>query len=166
MTKTKIGVIGAGRIGKIHIENLCYRVPDAQVVAISEAEAAVPATKEWAKQFGITNLVSDPAVLINDPNIDAILICSPTNTHADLIIQAAVAGKDIFCEKPIANDLEKTREALGAVERAGVKLQLGFNRRFDPNFKRVRELVKASKLGEAHVIKITSRIQVHLQRSM
>lgn len=157
MRKTKIGVIGAGRIGKIHIENLCYRVPDAQVVAISEAEAAVPATKEWAKQFGITNVVSDPATLINDPDIDAILICSPTNTHADLIIQAAAAGKDIFCEKPIANDLEKTRDALGAVERAGVKLQLGFNRRFDPNFKKVKELVQASKLGEAHIIKITSR---------
>lgn len=71
---------------------------------------AVPAIKEWAKQYGITNVVSNPSILINDPNIDAILICSPTNTHADLIIEAAA-------------------------EKAGVKLQLGFNRRFNPNFK-------------------------------
>lgn len=155
--KIRVGVIGAGRIGKIHIENLCHQVPGVEVAGISEAEVAVPATKEWAKQYGITNVVSDPAVLINDPTINAILICSPTNTHADLIIQSAAAGKDIFCEKPIANDLVKTQEALDAVEKAGVKLQLGFNRRFDPNFKKVRELVETAALGEAHIIKITSR---------
>jgi myo-inositol 2-dehydrogenase/D-chiro-inositol 1-dehydrogenase len=157
MKKIRVGVIGAGRIGKIHIENLCYRIPGVEVVGVSEAEAALPATKEWAAQFGITNVVSDPAVLIEDPNIDAIVICSPTNTHADLIIQSAAAGKAIFCEKPIANDLERTREALEAVQKAGVKLQVGFNRRFDPNFKRVRELVSSNELGETHIIKITSR---------
>ena len=78
MKKIRVGVIGAGRIGKIHIENLCYRIPGVEVVGVSEAEAALPATKEWAAQFGITNVVSDPAVLIEDPNIDAIVICSPT----------------------------------------------------------------------------------------
>ena len=155
--KIRFGVIGAGRIGKIHVENLCYSVPDAEVVGISEVEAALPATKEWAKKFGITNIVSDPMVLISDPNIDAIAICSPTETHADLIIACAQAGKDIFCEKPIANDVKKTKEALEAVEEAGVKLQLGFNRRFDPNFKRIRELVQTQEVGEPHIIKITSR---------
>jgi myo-inositol 2-dehydrogenase/D-chiro-inositol 1-dehydrogenase len=96
-------------------------------------------------------------VLISDPNIDAIAICSPTDTHADLIIACAEAGKAIFCEKPIANDVEKTREALEAVEKAGVKLQVGFNRRFDPNFRRIRELVQTQAIGEPHIIKITSR---------
>ncbi len=155
--KVRFGVIGAGRIGKIHVENLCYNVPGAEVVVISEVEAAVPATKEWAKQFGITNIVSDPQILISDPQVDAVLICSPTDTHADLIMACAKAGKDIFCEKPIANDIGKTREALDAVERAGVKLQVGFNRRFDPNFKRVRQLVQTQEVGEPHIIKITSR---------
>ncbi len=155
--KVRFGVIGAGRIGKIHVENLCYNVPGAEVVVISEVEAAVPATKEWAKQFGITNIVSDPQIVISDPQVDAVLICSPTDTHADLIMACAKAGKDIFCEKPIANDIGKTREALDAVERAGVKLQVGFNRRFDPNFKRVRQLVQTQEVGEPHIIKITSR---------
>ena len=155
--KVRFGVIGAGRIGKIHVENLCYNVPGAEVVIISEIEAAVPATKEWAKQFGITNIVSDPQTVISDPQVDAVLICSPTDTHADLIVACAKAGKDIFCEKPIANDLVKTKEALDAVEKAGVKLQLGFNRRFDPNFKRVRQLVLTQEVGEPHIIKITSR---------
>ena len=157
MEKARVGVIGAGRIGKIHIHNLCYRIPGVEVVGIAEAEAAVPATQEWAKQFGITNVVSDPAALIEDPTIDAIIICSPTDTHADLIIQSAAAGKAIFCEKPIANDLEKTKQALAAVRKAGVKLQLGFNRRFDPNFRRLRELVEQSEVGDIHLIRITSR---------
>ncbi|MCK9524923.1 MAG: inositol 2-dehydrogenase, partial [Limnochordia bacterium] len=98
-----------------------------------------------------------PQIVISDPQVDAVLICSPTDTHADLIMACAKAGKDIFCEKPIANDIGKTREALDAVERAGVKLQVGFNRRFDPNFKRVRQLVQTQEVGEPHIIKITSR---------
>jgi len=151
----KVGVIGAGRIGKIHIENLCYRVPNVQVAAI--ADVAVDETCKWAKQFGIANVVADPMAVISDRSIDAVLICSPTDTHADLIIAAARAGKDIFCEKPIANDLGKTTAALAAVKETGVKLQVGFNRRFDPNFKRIKELIQGGELGDLHIVKITSR---------
>ena len=153
--KLKVGVIGAGRIGRIHVENLCYNVPDAQVVRI--ADVAVEETRDWAARYGITDITSDPHQIISDPAIDAVLICSPTDTHAELIRAAAKAGKDIFCEKPIANDLAKTREALAVVKESGVKLQLGFNRRFDKNFKRVRQLVHEGKLGEVHIVKITSR---------
>ncbi len=153
--KLRVGVLGAGRIGKIHVENLCHSVPNVEVVSI--ADVAVEATREWAKQFNITNITADPYEVINNPDIDAILICSPTDTHADYIIASAKAGKDIFCEKPIANDLEKTKEALKAVEEAGVKLQLGFNRRFDRNFSRIRELVQNGDLGDVHIVKITSR---------
>ena len=109
--KIRFGVIGAGRIGRIHVENLCYNVPDAEVAGISEVEASLPATKEWAKKFGIANIVSDPMVLISIP----ILMPLPSVPHrhtCDLIIACAEAGKAIFCEKPIANDVEKTREAL------------------------------------------------------
>lgn len=151
----KVGVIGAGRIGKIHIENLCYRVPNVEVTAI--ADIALEETRAWAKQFGITNVVADPMQIIANDSIDAVLICSPTDLHAEQTIAAAKAGKDIFCEKPIANDIQKTKAALRAVEEAGVKLQLGFNRRFDPNFRRVRELVRGGDLGDLHLVKITSR---------
>ncbi len=137
------------------MENLCHNVPNVEVVSV--ADVAVEATKEWAKQFNITNITADPYEVINNPEIDAILICSPTDTHADYIIASAKAGKDIFCEKPISNDLAKTKEALKAVEEAGVKLQLGFNRRFDRNFRRIRELVKTGELGDVHIVKITSR---------
>ncbi len=84
-------------------------------------------------------------------------ICSSTDTHAQIIEEAAEAGKQIFCEKPIALDLAKIDHALAAVERAGVKLQIGFNRRFDPNFKRVRDAVAAGEIGTPHVLRITSR---------
>ena len=151
----RVGVIGAGRIGKIHIENLCHRVPRVEVTAI--ADIAVGQTREWAKQFGIESVMADPMQVIADESIDAVLICSPTDLHAEQIIAAAKAGKDIFCEKPIANDIGKTRAALRAVEEAGVKLQLGFNRRFDPNFKKVRELVQGGDVGDLHIVKITSR---------
>ncbi|HHT73377.1 MAG TPA: inositol 2-dehydrogenase [Firmicutes bacterium] len=153
--KLRVGVLGAGRIGKIHVENLCHNVPNVEVVSV--ADVAVDATREWAKQFNITNVTADPHEVINNPEVDAVLICSPTDTHADYIIAAAKAGKDIFCEKPIANDLEKTKEALKAVEEAGVKLQLGFNRRFDRNFRRIRELIQTGQLGDVHIVKITSR---------
>jgi myo-inositol 2-dehydrogenase/D-chiro-inositol 1-dehydrogenase len=153
--KVRIGVVGAGRIGKIHIENLVHRVPDAVVVAV--ADVALEDTKKWAAQYGITNVVADPKELIGDPTIDAIVICSPTSTHAEYVMEAAKAGKQIFCEKPIAQKLDATRQALEAVEKAGVKLQLGFNRRFDRNFNRIRHLVDSGEIGELHIVNITSR---------
>jgi myo-inositol 2-dehydrogenase/D-chiro-inositol 1-dehydrogenase len=94
---------------------------------------------------------------MDNPDIDAVFICSSTDTHVSLIKQAAQAGKHIFCEKPISMDITQTEEALEAVRQAGVKLQVGFNRRFDHNFKRVREHVQGGTIGEPHIIKITSR---------
>ena len=85
------------------------------------------------------------------------LICSSTNTHAQITIEAANAGKNIFCEKPIDLDVNKIKEALDAVKNAGVKFQIGFNRRFDHNFKKVHDLVQAGKIGDPHIIKVTSR---------
>ncbi|NLK07489.1 MAG: inositol 2-dehydrogenase [Firmicutes bacterium] len=153
--KVRVGVIGVGRIGKIHIENLCYGVPNAEVAAV--ADINVNEAKRWAGKFGITNVANDPMAIITDENIDAVLICSPTDLHAQQIIAAADAGKHIFCEKPIANDIVKTKKALAAVRKAKVKLQLGFNRRFDPNFQKIHTLVREGALGEVHSIKITSR---------
>ena len=155
MNTLHFGVIGSGRIGKIHAENLARRIPGAMVAAI--ADPMLASAMETAAKLGIATVYEDYHAILNDPNIDAVAICSSTNTHAQIIIEAAQAGKQIFCEKPIAYDLAKIDAALEAVDKAGVKLQIGFNRRFDPNFRKVRELVAAGAIGEAQILRITSR---------
>jgi len=152
--KINIGVIGAGRIGRVHAENLAYRIPEANLVAVSDI--FVEAAESLAAELGVA-AYQDHRPILEDESIDAVLICSSTDTHAQLIEEVAEAGKQIFCEKPIALDLGKIDSALAAVERAGVKLQIGFNRRFDPNFRRVREIVAAGEIGEPHILRLTSR---------
>ncbi len=153
--KLNVGLIGAGRIGRLHAEHLVYRLPEANLVAVSDifAEAA----ERLAGELGVPAAYRDHRHILEDDSIDAVLICSSTDTHAPLIEAAAQAGKHIFCEKPIALDLEAIDRALAAVEQAGVKLQIGFNRRFDANFRRVREIVAAGEIGQPHILRITSR---------
>ncbi|MCZ8511078.1 inositol 2-dehydrogenase [Paenibacillus filicis] len=155
MKKIRIGIIGAGRIGKIHADNL-RRHPQAEIAAVSDLFAG-PELEAWAAARGIGTVTKDSMELITNPDIDAVFICSSTDTHVPLIIEAAKAGKHIFCEKPVSMELDRTEEALEAVRAAGVKLQVGFNRRFDHNFKRVREHVLGGTIGEPHIVKITSR---------
>ncbi|WP_169086571.1 inositol 2-dehydrogenase [Paenibacillus sp. PL91] len=155
MKKIKIGIIGAGRIGKIHADNL-RRHPQAEIVAISDLFAG-PELTEWALERGIPIVTKDSEELLANPDIDAVFICSSTDTHVPLIKRAAQQGKHIFCEKPVSMDIRQTEEALEEVRKAGVQLQVGFNRRFDHNFKRIREHVQAGAIGETHLIKITSR---------
>jgi len=128
--KIRIGMLGAGRIGKLHGENLAYAVPQAELVAIADPFLN-DSIIEWAKGLGVENCYKEADPIFADPTIDAIFICSSTDTHADYIIQAAKAKKHIFCEKPIHYDIARIQEALAAVEKAGVKLQVGFVRRFD-----------------------------------
>ena len=154
-TKVNVGIIGAGRIGKLHAEHLAYRIPDANIVAI--ADVFLEAAEKCAADLQIPSAVRDHREIMENPGIEAVIICSSTDTHAQLIEEAAAAGKHIFCEKPIDFDLARIDRALEAVDRAGVKLQVGFNRRFDPNFKRVREMVAAGKIGTPHILRITSR---------
>jgi myo-inositol 2-dehydrogenase/D-chiro-inositol 1-dehydrogenase len=151
-----IGVIGAGRIGKIHAENIAYFMHQAKLKAIADVNLT-PAIEAWAKGLGVTTVSKDPDVILNDPEIQAVIICSSTDTHSDFVIKAAKAGKHIFCEKPVDLTVAKVFAALEAVRKAGVKLQVGFNRRFDHNFRQVRELVKNGSIGEPHIIKVTSR---------
>src|SRR5512135_129651 len=153
--KLNVGVLGAGRIGRVHAENLAYRIPEARVVAI--ADVILEAAQKLGGDLGIQNVYADPRAILDDKAIDAVIICSSTDTHAQLMEDAAAAGKHIFCEKPIALDLAKIDHALDAVEKAGVKLMVGFNRRFDPSFQRVRELVSSGVLGDPHILRITSR---------
>lgn len=123
----------------------------------TSSDLYVDKIKDWAYGLGIKNVYADYMEILNVPEIDAVMICSSTDTHSQITIEAARAGKHIFCEKPIDYDLDRISQALDAVKNAGVKFQVGFNRRFDHNFRRVRELVKAGKIGEPHIIKITSR---------
>jgi myo-inositol 2-dehydrogenase/D-chiro-inositol 1-dehydrogenase len=151
----RFGIIGAGRIGKIHAQTICKVVSNASVIAI--ADPVESAAQETASKFGIPHCSAHFEDVLNNPDVDAVAICSSTNTHAEMITAAAEAGKHIFCEKPIAYDLSVIDSALAAVEKAGVKLQIGFNRRFDPNFRAVREGIAAGQIGAPHLLRITSR---------
>ncbi len=154
-TRVNVGIIGAGRIGRLHAEHLAYRIPDANIIAI--ADIRVEAAERCGADLQIPSAVQDHREIMENPDIEAVIICSSTDTHAQMIEEAAAAGKHIFCEKPIDFDLARIDRALEAVDKAGVKLQIGFNRRFDPNFKRVREMVTAGKIGTPHILRITSR---------
>ncbi|HXL04149.1 MAG: inositol 2-dehydrogenase [Firmicutes bacterium] len=155
MEEVGLGVIGAGRIGKIHARNLKYLIPGAKLVAISDIveEAAYQA----ARELDIPSVETDHGKLLERKDIRGIVICSSTDTHADIIEEAAEAGKHIFCEKPIALEIPRIEQALSVVEKAGVKLQVGFNRRFDPSFKKAKQLIESGEIGVPYVIRITSR---------
>jgi len=151
----QIGLIGAGRIGRVHAETIANRIPEANLLAV--ADVFLEAAQKCAADFQIPSVSEDYREILENSEIEAVLICSSTDTHAEFIVQAAEAGKHIFCEKPIDHDLKKIDHALDAVEKAGVKLQIGFNRRFDPSFKRVRDAVAAGEIGAPHLVHITSR---------
>src|SRR2546423_14217433 len=151
----KIGLIGAGRIGHMHAEHLTSRVRSAQLLMV--ADTFEETAKECAERYAIPYFVQDYHTILDHPDIQAVVICSSTDTHAQIIEEAAQAGKHIFCEKPIALDLPSIDRALDSVERSGVKLQIGFNRRFDANYRRVRQAVEQGEIGRPHLLHIVSR---------
>ncbi len=143
---------GAGRIGAIHAANLASH-PGARLRHIVDVHA--PAAAALAERHGAR--VSDTATALADPDIGAVIIASSTDTHADLIIAAAQAGKAIFCEKPIDLSLARVDECLAAVQAAGVPMLVGFNRRFDPNFAELHRRIVAGAIGQVEQVVITSR---------
>lgn len=149
-----LGLIGAGRIGRVHCRALAS-ISSARVVAV--ADFIVQAAESCASEFGIPSAMQDWRPMVNDPNIHAVVVCSPSDTHCEIIIAASKAGKHIFCEKPIDYDLTRIDEALAAVSASGVKLQLGFQRRFDTDFRRVRDAVQSGEIGEPYMLSIISR---------
>ncbi len=154
MNKLKVALAGLGRIGKIHLKNLCRNFPEIEVVAVMDV---FDESKAIADEYNIPVFVKDFDELLAVDGVEAVVICSPTDTHADYVIKAAKAGKQIFCEKPLDLSLGKVQEVLTVVEECGVKLMLGFNRRFDPEFKKIKQLVVNDAVGEPQIIKITSR---------
>ena len=153
--RMKVGLIGAGRIGQVHAENFAHRIPEAELVAVSDIY--LEAAEKCAAAYRIPRVYDDHRPILGDDSIEAVLICTSTDTHATLIVEAAAAGKQIFCEKPIALSLEEIDEALEAVEKHGVKLQIGFQRRFDPNFRRVHDMVASGEIGTPHIVHMISR---------
>ncbi len=154
MDKIKVAVAGLGRIGKIHLKNLCRNFPELEVVAVMDI---FDESKAIAEEFNVPVFTNDYDELLRTPGLDAVVICSPTDTHADYVVRAAEAGKQIFCEKPLDLSLERVKEVLEIINRYGVRLMLGFNRRFDPEFQRIRQLVLSDAIGDPQIIKITSR---------
>ena len=148
----KICQFGAGRIGKIHAANVALnpRAVLAHVVDVDEAAAGELAAKHGAR-------ASEPEAALGDGAVDAVLIASSTDTHAELVEAAARAGKAIFCEKPIDLDLRRVNEVLDVVEKAGVPFFVGFNRRFDPSFRALHEAVAGGRIGKVELVAITSR---------
>lgn len=150
-----MGIIGAGRIGRVHADALATRITSARVLAIADifAESA----RSAAEQYGIPDYTAHPSELISSSEIDAIVICTSTDTHPQFIIESAKAGKQVFCEKPISFDLAEIDAALQVVAAQGVKLQIGFNRRFDLNHVRLKQAIERGEIGEPHTMMIISR---------
>lgn len=151
-----VGIIGAGRIGKVHTKSICNLVKNAKIKTIADPFMNEE-TDQWAKEMGVENTTKDYKEILADPEIDAVLICSSTNTHSPISVEAIKAGKHVFCEKPIDHDIKKIQDVIDALKENNVKYQVGFNRRFDHNFEAVKDAVKAGKIGDPHIIKVTSR---------
>jgi myo-inositol 2-dehydrogenase/D-chiro-inositol 1-dehydrogenase len=154
MEKINIGIAGLGRIGKIHLKNLSRNFPEVNVLGVMDV---LEESEKIAREFNVPHFVNTFDELLAIEGLNAVAICSPTNTHAAYVEKAARAGMNIFCEKPLDLSLARLLEGLKVVEETGVRLMLGFNRRFDPEFKRIRELVTAGAVGDPQIVKITSR---------
>lgn len=153
----RIGIIGAGRIGKVHLESISYHVKNAVVTAVADPFMN-DETKAFIGGFGVEKIYEDYHKIIEDNDIDAVLVCSSTDTHASVSIEAINAGKHVFCEKPVDHSIAKIKEVADALaSHPGVKLQVGFNRRFDHNFAAIRKAYDDGRIGGAHILKITSR---------
>ena len=153
----KIGIIGAGRIGKVHLESISYHVKNATVTAMADPFMNEE-TEKLIRSYGVSKVTKDYKDILNDKDIDAVLVCSSTDTHAAISIEAINAGKHVFCEKPVDHSIEKIQAVADALkEHPEIKFQVGFNRRFDHNFAAIRKAYDDGKIGEAQILKITSR---------
>lgn len=152
----QVGIIGAGRIGRVHIQGILSGVPNAHIRGIA-APHITDEIKTLARSAGAEILTRDFRVLLRDSRIDAVLICSPTSTHADISVEALQAGKHVFCEKPVDLGLVKIQTVIDAAAVSGVKYQVGFNRRFDHNYQALHRAVSSGQVGQVQMVKICSR---------
>jgi len=153
MNRTTVGLIGAGRIGRLHAENLARRIPEADLRAVASPHL----DEVWAETLGIPVRSTEIDAVIDDPSIEAVVIATSSDLHVELIRRAAAAGKHIFCEKPVAFEPGPIEEILEITAAAGVLLQVGYNRRFDPSLLKASEAIRSGEIGDIHTLRVTSR---------
>jgi len=152
----QVGIVGAGRIGITHAKSIVNDMPEVEVKMVSDPYISEDASAEL-RNLGIDSITLDYHDILRDPEIECVIICSPTETHSEVSQEAARAKKHVFCEKPIDLDIGRIRQTLSVVEREGIKYQVGFNHRFDHNFKAVRDHIVRGNVGDVHILKVTSR---------
>lgn len=152
-TPCKLAILGAGRIGRLHAENIVRHLPQFQLIGIADPRL----DRNWAQSLGIRIQAEDPQTLIQSSEIDALIIASPSDQHLTQISQGSKAGKAIFCEKPLGLDEQEIQRVLAEVEDHKTLLQIGFNRRFDPQFALLQQKIRQGEIGQPHLVKITSR---------
>ena len=153
--RLQVGVIGLGRLGRIYARDLASRIPETRLVAV--ADVVETAVGEVADEFDVRGRYTDPGALINDKDVEAVVIVSPTSTHKDLSILSTRAKKPTFCEKPPALTLTQTLEMREAVKATGTFFQMGFMRRFDPGYAAGKARLGEGKIGKVVLFKSTSR---------
>ena len=150
----RLGLVGTGRIGQLHAETL-LKSQIGQLVAVTDLN--LDAARACAQRYGVPKVAHDVADLLHNHDIQGLLICSSTNTHANFCLASANAGKHIFCEKPIDADLSRIDAVIHEVDRTGVKMMVGFNRRFDANHRHIKQAIEQGKIGTPHLLHIISR---------
>ena len=148
-----VGIIGAGRIGRLHAENITTRLPQLQLIGIADPCL----DSSWAASLSIPVCTTSPETIITPPDIQAIIIASPSTLHIEQIIMASEQGKAVFCEKPLGLTESDILSVIDVIKRNNTLLQIGFNRRFDPDFAHLQHRVAANEIGVPHLLKITSR---------
>lgn len=154
MSPVRIGVLGCGRIGRMHAELIARQVASTELAAVYDVVEA--AASALAGELGVRHATTPDQILESD-DVDAVAICSSTHTHIDLLVAAAEAGKAAFVEKPLALNLAEVDRGIAAAEAAGIPVQVGFNRRFDPSHRYVQERVAAGEIGDVHLVRVSSR---------
>ncbi len=153
MNRCRLGIVGAGRIGRLHAENIQSHLPQFQLMGIADPQLDAP----WANHLGIPLCSTSPETILTHPELDAVLIASPSSLHLEHLLIASHAGKAIFCEKPLGLHEDEMLSALTVIKNNATFLQLGFNRRFDPHFATLQQQVAAGEIGAPQILKISSR---------
>jgi myo-inositol 2-dehydrogenase/D-chiro-inositol 1-dehydrogenase len=155
VTDVRVALIGSGRMGAFHGETLARRIPGARLAAVADPAPGV--AERLASELGADAAYTDPAEAFASPDVDAVVIAAPARFHADLVVAAAAAGNGVFCEKPVGLSLTDVDRAVEAADAAGVVLQVGFNRRFAPDWRAARALLDDGTLGTPRLLRSLTR---------